>query len=311
MAGAEDQTSRVADAVNTLSGKAESASIDISELAAQVRGFASGELDAREAARQFENAVDAVTAAVAENGANLDIGTEAGRRNEAALDAIATAANNAAAATLERGGSEDEARAAVQRGRDELILALGQFQVTGAEAEAYADKLGLIPGNINTAVTASTREAQNAIDTFIDRNTGRTITVNTALNERVAGYNGSGGLTFAEGGYTGPGGKYEPAGVVHRGEYVFSKAATERIGVRALEQAHLSALRGYAEGGYVQARPQTYAQAPSAPEQGVFEGNLYLDSGEFLGKVRGEVQSGVQSALKGQERARSAGHARY
>ncbi|MBB4955526.1 uncharacterized protein (DUF2384 family) [Agrobacterium vitis] len=56
---------------------------------------------------------------------------------------------------------------------------------------------------------------------------------------------------FAEGGYTGDGGKYEPAGVVHRGEYVISKAAVRRIGVGNLEALHNSALRGYAEGGYV------------------------------------------------------------
>jgi hypothetical protein len=43
---------------------------------------------------------------------------------------------------------------------------------------------------------------------------------------------------FAEGGYTGHGGKYEPAGVVHRGEFVFNKEATRRIGVDNLERLH-------------------------------------------------------------------------
>ncbi|MBF4568770.1 hypothetical protein ITJ57_08295 [Plantibacter sp. VKM Ac-2880] len=41
----------------------------------------------------------------------------------------------------------------MQRGRDELILALAQFGITGAAAEAYADSLGLIPSNINTAAS--------------------------------------------------------------------------------------------------------------------------------------------------------------
>ncbi|EMK5420709.1 phage tail tape measure protein, partial [Escherichia coli] len=36
---------------------------------------------------------------------------------------------------------------------------------------------------------------------------------------------------FATGGFTGTGGKYEPAGIVHRGEFVFTKEATSRIGV--------------------------------------------------------------------------------
>lgn len=54
---------------------------------------------------------------------------------------------------------------------------------------------------------------------------------------------------FATGGYTGPGGKYAPAGVVHRGEYVFDAEATRRIGVRNLEAIRRA--RGFATGGYV------------------------------------------------------------
>ena len=57
-----------------------------------------------------------------------------------------------------------------------------------------------------------------------------------------------GGL-YAEGGYTGPGGKYQPAGVVHKGEYVMNAAATSGIGVAALNR-----LQGYADGGFVSDR---------------------------------------------------------
>lgn len=60
---------------------------------------------------------------------------------------------------------------------------------------------------------------------------------------------------FADGGYTGDGGKYQPAGVVHRGEYVMSKKATSRIGVGNLEAMHRGALGGFAEGGYVGSAP--------------------------------------------------------
>ncbi|TIX89289.1 phage tail tape measure protein [Rhizobium sp. P44RR-XXIV] len=60
---------------------------------------------------------------------------------------------------------------------------------------------------------------------------------------------------WADGGYTGDGGKYEPAGVVHKGEYVMSKAATARIGVGNLEALHRGALGGFAEGGYVGTAP--------------------------------------------------------
>lgn len=52
---------------------------------------------------------------------------------------------------------------------------------------------------------------------------------------------------FATGGYTGDGGKYEPAGVVHKGEFVMTKEATKRIGVGNLYKM----MRGYANGGVV------------------------------------------------------------
>lgn len=52
---------------------------------------------------------------------------------------------------------------------------------------------------------------------------------------------------FAGGGYTGDGGKYDPAGVVHKGEFVFTKEATQRIGAKNLYRL----MRGYANGGSV------------------------------------------------------------
>ncbi|PHM22238.1 phage tail tape measure protein [Xenorhabdus ehlersii] len=58
-------------------------------------------------------------------------------------------------------------------------------------------------------------------------------------------------LGFAGGGYTGDGGKYEPKGVVHGGEFVFTKESTQRLGVDNLYRLMDSAKRGYAAGGHV------------------------------------------------------------
>lgn len=44
--------------------------------------------------------------------------------------------------------------------------------------------------------------------------------------------------SFASGGYTGAGGKYDPAGIVHKGEYVFSQEDVNRIGLSNLEAMH-------------------------------------------------------------------------
>ncbi|WP_420013919.1 phage tail tape measure protein [Tateyamaria sp.] len=82
---------------------------------------------------------------------------------------------------------------------------------------------------------------------------------------------GGGGLSlsnFDSGGYTGDGGKFDPAGIVHKGEYVMSAEATRRLGVRNLEGMHQGALRGFASGGYVGAGPSVMPSPSAAPRQG-------------------------------------------
>lgn len=70
------------------------------------------------------------------------------------------------------------------------------------------------------------------------------------------GFSGGGYVGgYASGGYTGDGGKYQPAGVVHRGEYVITKEATSRLGIGFLN--HLNYGRGYANGGTVGSIPST------------------------------------------------------
>ena len=58
------------------------------------------------------------------------------------------------------------------------------------------------------------------------------------------------GQMFATGGYTGDGGKYQPAGIVHRGEYVITKEATARLGRGYLDYLNYGK-RGFASGGGV------------------------------------------------------------
>jgi hypothetical protein len=86
---------------------------------------------------------------------------------------------------------------------------------------------------------------------------------------------------FAGGGYTGDGGKYEPAGVVHKGEGVLSQREVRAIGgptgFQSLRESinrfgadflHTLPLPGYAEGGMVGAVP-SYAGYGSAAMKGV------------------------------------------
>lgn len=67
-------------------------------------------------------------------------------------------------------------------------------------------------------------------------------------------------LGFSGGGFTGYGGKYEPAGIVHRGEYVIDAATVGRLGRSTFDM--MRGLPGYADGGFVDI---ANTRAPLAP----------------------------------------------
>lgn len=131
--------------------------------------------DAAEAA--FRQSVDDATAAVKENGktvdktrTSLDLHTEAGRANQRALQDLATDTKNNAAATLELGGSYDDAAARVDEGRAAFIRSATQMGLTKAAAEDLADKYGLIPEDVSTLIeVGGDKLAMEKVDDFIAR----------------------------------------------------------------------------------------------------------------------------------------------
>lgn len=107
--------------------------------------------------------------------------------------------------------------------------------------------------------------------------------VDTVINDGlIAGLNNIGGFLnlpkiprlslpagFAGGGYTGDGGKYEPKGVVHGGEFVFTKEQTRKAGIGNL-YAMAKSLAGYAKGGLVHPlRNSTVSQPFHARHNGI------------------------------------------
>ncbi|WP_439449766.1 phage tail tape measure protein [Stenotrophomonas sp. ATs4] len=91
--------------------------------------------------------------------------------------------------------------------------------------------LGALTGGINAAGNAAVTSGTGAI--------------NSDLLQKLL----RGGK--ADGGYTGAGGKYEPAGIVHKGEVVWSQADIARAGGVGIVEGMRRGLRGYAEGGVV------------------------------------------------------------
>lgn len=69
--------------------------------------------------------------------------------------------------------------------------------------------------------------------------------------------------SFAEGGFTGAGGKYEPAGIVHRGEFVMPASTVNRVGVSTLEAMRQGGGATGGAGGGTTVQNQTSVQIAS------------------------------------------------
>lgn len=98
---------------------------------------------------------------------------------------------------------------------------------------------------------------------------------------------------FSSGGYTGAGGKYEPAGIVHKGEVVFSQRDVRNHGgVAAVERLRL---RGYADGGVVGVpSPALFGAKPA----GGLTVNLTVNVENGGGDTEQQVQQGVEAGFR-------------
>lgn len=123
----------------------------------------------------------------------------------------------------------------------------------------------------------------------------------------------SGGLTsffkmlgFADGGYTGYGAKYAPAGIVHKGEYVFDADAVKKAGGPGALEALRSRLKGYANGGAVGVSLPAFpslagvrSQQKSEPATFVIDVRGATGNTEIQEMVAAGVQQGISAYDKG------------
>lgn len=114
--------------------------------------------------------------------------------------------------------------------------------------------------SIGSAIASSVRSGLSAaLDWVLGPNTVPRRTLRAAIG-------------FAEGGYTGSGGMYQPAGIVHKGEYVIPKRdvnqSTGMPHADALGRL-LHGVRGYANGGYVTSPSVVVSGRPSNAGGGV------------------------------------------
>lgn len=147
---AAESTQKQKEQLAELTGAAAEADDTISQLADSIRNFGSTQLSVESTESDFQAAIDDATQALKDNGATLDLNSEKGRANAAALRQIAQDGISATAAIAENGGTQEDAAAKMQSTRDAYIKAAESFGVSADEAGRMADQLKLIPSNVNT-----------------------------------------------------------------------------------------------------------------------------------------------------------------
>ena len=198
--------------------------------------------------------------------------TKLAARAEKAADAIAD--DDTAARALEELARVQQriAEAQAQVKEREAADLEAQSAAQNAQLVEAEKRVAALKAEIEKPITlqADIAQAESQIQTLraqLDSLQDKTVTV--TVNTVQQGASSAAGAVpgFAGGGYTGPGGKFQPAGIVHAGEYVLRREVVRQSGVIGfldrLNREGVRALRGYASGGLV-SRVQSPAIAPSS-----------------------------------------------
>jgi tape measure domain-containing protein len=169
----------------------------------------------------------------------------------ASIDDLAAGYANAVVASEQLAEKQDEIR---QRAEEAMATAkdvtrgiIDGFVEGASAADILADSLKKIGNALIDDVLNSIFKVNNAAG----GGGGFLSGLFSLFGGGASRYAGLSGGLFSDGGYTGDGGKYQPAGVVHKGEYVFDQAAVKAAGGPAALEAMRRNLKGYANGGAV------------------------------------------------------------
>ncbi|MCB1960624.1 MAG: hypothetical protein KDE68_08890 [Rhodocyclaceae bacterium] len=252
-----------------------------------------------ERVNQLADEANAKIREAAEYAKTLEDPNERGR----ILKDIATAAAQTAEAqakVADQQKADFEALATGQKAKiDELSSKLASLTAEAPEIDVKVNSEQALE-NIRVLEAAIKKLKQDAAS----------VQVGSTGNLSAASFQGAGSSgSFAAGGYTGPGGKHAPAGIVHRGEYVFPQEAVRRLGLATLRDLHLRGLRGYADGGLVgNVRiPQIQLGDATSRSSSSNTLNLTIDGSAMSGKIDDDFAEKItafmrKAALKGGKR---------
>ena len=229
---------------------ADTAKVKVELLSAAIDRMSGENLTARQAVRNLEEAYDAASEAVKENGKTLDEGTAKGRANAAALDKIVIEAKAARDAIIAQKGSQGEANAVMEKARANFISTAVAMDMSKTEAKKLADQLFGIP-NVKRKVEADTKTARDQVSAYKkwlrSQNLNKTSTITVRQIKESQSARG-GNKEFAHGGpITGPGPKgVDSVDIVAApGEHVWTAREVDAAGGHAaVERLRRSVLSG-------------------------------------------------------------------
>lgn len=191
------------------------------------------------------SALNAETAIFEKNGASADKYGNAIERARKEAEMLQQLENRGILVT-------SELRATVSGLADDWLEAADKNAIAAEKMERLKSIGQEVSSSLRNAFTSAFDDAAGSLE-----NLGKKfamIALQMQLSKMLPGVFGAGGfmdLGYASGGYTGPGGKYQPAGVVHKGEYVMDADTVRKGGGPAAFDALRRGIKGYAGGGYV------------------------------------------------------------
>lgn len=189
------------------------------------------------------------------------LNSDAGLKNRQAIESTVGQLQQYRDTLAKTTGNTQDATLKYQTMGQQLLDQIAKTDGANSATYKYAQQLLAVPDSVNTKVGLDNRDAlagiaqvqaalgviaaTNAVATVsVAVNTGRLSSVEAQLNRVGRGWD--------TGGYTGAGGRYEPRGIVHAGEVVFSQADVAAWGGPArVDALRRSRLPGFADGGIV------------------------------------------------------------
>lgn len=257
--GATGATGQLAGGMSDLAGKAGETEKAVEDLQKAFDQLFGAQMSADRANMEYKDGLIELRKELKDGTRTLDQNTVEGRKNvSSVLDQI-DRIKDLRDARVAQGEQMDSANKKYGRELGDLKATLRQMGYNKKQVDTLVGAYEQIPGRVATNVSTTGVggvRAQLANLVVLQQALRKGVSMGTARAQAGDAAAARDRGLFHAGGYTGPGGKYEPAGTVHREEFVIRQESTKKLRNTHpgwLEELNATGqLPGYARGGLVQ-----------------------------------------------------------